>query len=398
MSFTMPLEAKELPFFGLSHELEPLEAMRPARIALPLLAAGYLLVPDAARAQARRTPLQTGIDLMQKGRESEALAVFRKLTEEDSTCVEAWNNRAALEASLGDLESARISLERALAARPEAAMVNRNLEKVRSRLARLAYDSAFGTRSKLPPLMLDLQRQPLAPIVDSSALRQRDSLAKELARIVERNRRDLSRKDSAVSDLESEIQRLRTELERAKAEADSAKSRLASASKLDTPRTVVAMSEPVPAPARNNPARTAAAPPPTAPNAPEPVAADTRTKPATKAPLTADAVLAALRNWAKAWSDQDVEGYLSCYSDRFTPVGKLDREAWAAQRRERISAPKSIQVEIVGPKVRMLKDRHAEVVYRQIYQTEDVRLTSRKRLEFAWERGVWRIFAEKEAR
>lgn len=70
-----------------------------ARIALPLLAAGYLLVPDVARAQPRRTPLQIGIDLMQKGRESEALAVFRKLTEEDPSCVEAWNNRAALEAS-----------------------------------------------------------------------------------------------------------------------------------------------------------------------------------------------------------------------------------------------------------------------------------------------------------
>ncbi|HQF55100.1 MAG TPA: hypothetical protein PK208_08290 [Fibrobacteria bacterium] len=369
--------------------------MRPARIALPLLAAGYLLVPDAARAQARRTPLQTGIDLMQKGRESEALAIFRKLTEEDTTCVEAWNNRAALEASLGDLESARISLERALAARPEAAMVNRNLEKVRSRLARMAYDSAFGTRSKLPPLMLDLQRQPLAPIVDSTASRQRDSLAKELARIVERNRRDLSRKDSAVSGLESEIQRLRSELERAKAEADSAKSRLAAAPKLDTPQAVVAMSEPPP---RTPPAQTVVPQPPAAPKAPERVAAETKTKPVAKAPLTADAVLAALQNWAKAWSDQDVDGYLSCYSDRFTPAGKLDREAWVAQRRERISAPNSIKVEIVGPKVRMLKDRHAEVVYRQIYQTEDVRLTSRKRLEFAWERGVWRIFAEKEAR
>ncbi len=397
MLITMPLDAKELPFFGLSHDLEPLDTMRPARIALPLLAAGFLLVPDAARAQPRRASLQTGIDLMQKGRESEALAVFRKLTEEDPSCVEAWNNRAALEASQGDVESARISLERALAARPEAAMVNRNLEKVRSRLARLAYDSAFGTHSVLPPLVLDLQRQPLPPALDSGALRQRDSLAKELARIVERNRRDLSRKDSAVSDLESEIRRLRSELDRAKADADSAKSRLASIPKQDPPQVVAAMSEPTTIPVQTPPAQAAQLA--RTPKEPKPASrAQTKAEPAAKAPLTADAVLDALQNWAKSWSNQDVDGYLSCYSDRFTPLGPLDREAWVAQRRERISAPKSIHIEIVNPKVRMLKDRHAEVVYRQTYQTEDVRLTSRKRLEFAWERGVWRIFAEKEAR
>lgn len=388
IDFTMPIEAKELPFFDLSHDLEPLEAMRPARIALPLLAAGFLLAPDSVRAQPRRATLQTGIDLLQKGRESDALVVFRKLTEEDPTCVEAWNNRAALEASLGDLDAARLSLERALSAQPEAALINKNLEKVRSRLARLAYDSAFGTRSALPPLLLDLQKQPLPTPTDSSMLRQRDSLSSELARIKESSRHDLTRKDSALLDRETEIRKLRAELERARLAADSARERLATAA------------APAIRPA-NEPVRSDLEPsrPQAAAKAPPPASSATpRQKPSTKAPLTADAVMDALNDWASAWSAQDVERYLSFYSERYVPAKGLDRKTWESQRRERIAAPKSIHVDIVAPKVRMLKDRHAEVVYRQVYQTEDVRLTSRKRLEFAWEQGAWRIFAEKEAR
>jgi len=418
MHTNMPLHANQLPFFGLSYELEPLEAMRPARIALPLLAAGFMLAPSAARAQSRRSALQTGIDLIQKGRESEALSVFRKLSDADPRFLEAWNNRAALEAAKGDIEAAQVSLQKALAAHPDISVVTRNLEKVRSRLARLAYDSAFGTPSVLPPLVLDLQREPLRIAMDTSAVRQRDSLARELAQVRQALRQDLSRMDSAMSGRDAEIRRLRAELERSNgamalaqqaamvtAAEPPASTPVVAAAPPRKPNASSATEKPAQAPttetvATAEPERVAVAEPesPPVPAAKAEAPSKPRTKAPAKAPETSAAVLAALQGWAQAWSAQDVDQYLSYYSTRFVPLGQPDRAAWEASRRARITAPKSIRVEIISPKIRMLKGHQAEVVYRQSYQTEETRLTSRKHLVLAWEQGVWRIFAEKEAR
>lgn len=416
MHTNMPLHANELPFFGVSHEPEPLDAMRPTRIALPLLAAGFMLAPSLARAQSRRSSLQAGIDLIQKGRESEALSVFRKLSDADPKFMEAWNNRAALEASKGDIEAAQISLQKALAAHPDISVVTRNLEKVRSRLARLAYDSAFGTPSTLPPLVLDLQREPMRLALDTASQRQRDSLAKVLAQVRSAARQDLTRMDSVVSGRDAEIRRLRTELERTNGSLASAlqqtqELRMAAASTTVSPRPDAPVAQEIaaaPAPsvpeivAAADPVRTSPAEPKIvkAPLAKSEPPSPTKPKPKApaKAPETSAAVLAAMQGWAQAWSAQDVDQYLSYYSTRFVPPGQPNREAWEASRRARITAPKSIRVEIVSPKIRMLKGHQAEVVYRQSYQTEETRLTSRKHLVLAWENGVWRIFAEKEAR
>ena len=303
---------------------------------------------------------QNGLELIQKGREADALTLFRKLTEQDPGCIEAWNNRAVLEASKGDLEAANQSLEKALEARADISLVQRNLGKVRSRLARIAYDTAFGTRSTLPPLQLDLQREAGSASVDSGAVRQRDSLLTLVASLRETHRRELARRDSMVSAGLAEIRKLQGG-ERGP---------------------VVAAAEPVVA----SPVVVADPPPP-----------QVRLKPK-RSSETSEGVLDALQAWAQAWSSQDIERYLECYSSRYVPVGKMDRATWEANRRERLAAPKSIHVEVGGAKVRLLKDHRAEVVFRQVYQTESTRLTSRKRLEFAWERGAWKIFAEKEAR
>jgi len=412
MHTKMPLHVNQLPFFAISHELEPLEAMRPARIALPLLAAGFLLAPSWARAQSRRSSLQSGIDLIQKGRETEALSVFRKLSDADPRFLEAWNNRAALEAAQGDVEAAQISLQKALAAHPDISVVTRNLEKVRARLARLAYDSAFGTPSTLPPLVLDLQREPLRLAMDTAAMRQRDSLARELAQVRAASRQDLTRMDSVVAGRDGEIRRLRQELERANSAIALAQQSAVVASTQPaapaTPAVVANRKTTTPEPPAPMPEIVAAATPVRA-ETPETSPAQTqapkldvppkpKAKPQAKAPETSAAVLAAMQDWAKAWSAQDVDQYLSYYSTRFVPPGQPDRKAWEASRRARITAPKSIRVEIISPKIRMLKGHQAEVVYRQSYQTEETRLTSRKHLVLAWEQGVWRIFAEKEAR
>lgn len=366
----MPLSATELPFFVTSHELEPLEPMRPTPIALPLLAVGFLLVPGNARAQSCRAPLQTGLDLLQKGRESDALLAFRKLTEQDPGCLEAWNNRAALEAARGDLAAANASLERALEAHPDLATIHRNLGKVRSRLARLAYDSAFGTPSALPPLKLDMQREVTTRSGDPTTAVASDSLIQELEALRESTRRELAKRDSLLASESATVRRLQAALDKTLAGKD--------------PSSEIAL-------AQSEPATTPMA-------VPASPTAKTKAPALARGAESAEGVLAALHAWAQSWSNQDADAYLAFYSNRFVPLGKTDRATWEAYRRERIASPKSIQVGISATRVRMLKNRRAEVSFRQTYQTEATRLTSRKRLEFTWERGAWKISAEREAR
>lgn len=333
--------------------------MKSARIAGAILAITFLLSPVCG-ASVGRSSFRQALELAQKGRKTEALDLFRRLTEEDSTNLEAWNNRAGLEAALGDLDAACASLEHALAVRPDLSVVSRNLEKVRSRQARLAYDSAFGTSGKLEPLALEL-RQSMSSDPDSDLRKEVDSLQTALESAKDDARRADRWRDS-VADKDREIAQLR---------ANQAVSGAA----------VVASTGPVPK---------------TVPPTVRTVLAEPRTAPATppaSRPQPLDAVMA----WAKAWSDRDVDAYLAAYVAEYHPPG-LSHGDWVVKRRDRVRAPKWIKLEVQDPKVTRTAPNRAEVVYRQVYQTEDSRLTSRKRIGLTFVDGQWRIEEEKEAR
>src|SRR6266404_8530342 len=62
-------------------------------------------------------------------------------------------------------------------------------------------------------------------------------------------------------------------------------------------------------------------------------------------------VLKAVNGWAEAWSKKDANAYLSYYAGDFKTPGGEARPAWEKTRRERIAAPKSIEVEVDSPKV-----------------------------------------------
>ena len=120
-------------------------------------------------------------------------------------------------------------------------------------------------------------------------------------------------------------------------------------------------------------------------------------QPAASAPVDRQDPLSALEAWAKAWSSQDVDAYLACYSPSFHPEG-TSRQEWEDKRRERLRAPKSIQVGVVSPKLVVSTPDHAEILYRQNYQTETGKLTSRKRIGMDRVDGKWLIVLETEAR
>jgi hypothetical protein len=105
-----------------------------------------------------------------------------------------------------------------------------------------------------------------------------------------------------------------------------------------------------------------------------------------------------LKDWAAAWSRRDVQAYLDHYSPRFRPSGGLSRSAWEAQRRERLSTARRIEVGLGAVSVESIGTDQASVRFVQTYRSERYRDRVRKRLQLVRVEGHWRILAEQELR
>ena len=105
-------------------------------------------------------------------------------------------------------------------------------------------------------------------------------------------------------------------------------------------------------------------------------------------------VRAALENWAEAWSDQNVRGYLNAYSDNFEPAGDQSRAAWAEARRERVRSPDWIRVELDDIRVTRGADGAVKARFEQHYESEGYSDRERKQVTLEREDGGWRIIRE----
>ena len=106
-------------------------------------------------------------------------------------------------------------------------------------------------------------------------------------------------------------------------------------------------------------------------------------------------VLKALNGWAEAWSKKDASAYLSYYAGDFKTPGGEARPAWEKTRRERIAAPKSIEVKVDSPKVTLRGSNEASVTFRQDYRSDKLTSSNTKTLELVKADGRWQIREEK---
>jgi uncharacterized protein (TIGR02266 family) len=99
--------------------------------------------------------------------------------------------------------------------------------------------------------------------------------------------------------------------------------------------------------------------------------------------------------WASAWSDRDVDQYLSFYSSSFQPPAAASLEQWRAQRRERLTTPAFIKVSVSGLDIDRTDRNHVRAVFLQSYRSDRFSDSVQKTLELVWEAGSWKI--EREA-
>lgn len=296
-----------------------------------------------------------GLILTEQNKPNDAIRVFTDLTQDFPELPEPYNNLAVLYASQGQYDKARGALEMAIRTHPSYATAHENLGDIYAKMASQAYDKA---------LQLDRANQ------------------------------TAQTKLNLIKDLFSTAPRSGKPAVTGKGEP-----------------TPVAKTAPPPAPA---PQATAKAPEPTpapkaapapAVKAPEPAPAPTATAkapaaepaPAAKAPAgpNSDEVLKSVDRWVKAWSSNDVSGYLSYYASDFrTPPGE-SRSAWEAQRKARIAKPKKIQVSIESPKVSFDDRNKATVTFRQNYRSDSMKASSMKTLIMVKSGDRWLIQQER---
>jgi hypothetical protein len=104
-------------------------------------------------------------------------------------------------------------------------------------------------------------------------------------------------------------------------------------------------------------------------------------------------VLNTVQDWARAWSNKNVNAYLAFYAQNFkTPNGE-SRAVWAKGRELRIKKPVPIRVQVLNPKITIEGD-HATVTFRQDYRAGDISKRTGKVLQLRQSADKWLI--EKE--
>jgi len=284
-----------------------------------------------------------GVAQSELGQTNDAIQTFQSLSEDYPELPEPYNNLAVLYSSKGQFEKARVALELAIQTHPTYSTAHENLGDVYAKLASQAYDRA---------LQLD------------------------------RSNTQVASKLTLVRELFSTQTRVNTPPRTSLAAATSAATAVAQT----TP--------PVASSAQSAAARTATS---TGSARPDPAAATAASPPPPPVSNASDPapVLAAVNAWASHWSRRDANAYLAAYSKNFKPDDGSSRAAWAERRRERVTTPRNIKVDILAPQVTFDGPNQASVVFRQSYQSDTLKTNTRKTLRMVNEGGTWLIVGER---
>lgn len=102
-----------------------------------------------------------------------------------------------------------------------------------------------------------------------------------------------------------------------------------------------------------------------------------------------------IETWRKAWSMQDVEKYLDCYSSNFQPENGLPRAIWRKERAHRLTKPDFIQIWLQNLRAEKLDKNTVTVTLEQEYRSDDYSDLVTKQLLLGREATGWKIIAEK---
>jgi tetratricopeptide (TPR) repeat protein len=297
-----------------------------------------------------------GVILTEQNKPTEAIAIFTKLTQDFPTLPEPYNNLAVLYAASGQYDKARSALDAAIRTNPSYATAYENLGDVHAKLASQAYDRA---------LQLDS---------GNSAAKSKLTLVRTM-----------------VGTVDTRIAAGPVAPQPAKPAPEPKVAAVTPPAPAPAPARAIPPA-PAPAPARAitpAPAPAVAA----APSAPKAEPRKQEAKPAARGNAEDAEVMKVVNGWARAWSSQDVKGYLAYYGGDFQTPRGVARKAWENERRSRIAGKDRINVKVESPQVDV-NGNTATVKFRQVYISDRLTAATRKTLVLDKRAGKWQIRQE----
>ncbi|XZG71490.1 L,D-transpeptidase Cds6 family protein [Chitinibacteraceae bacterium HSL-7] len=299
-----------------------------------------------------------GIALAQLGQTDDAIKAFVALSEDYPQLPEPYNNLAVLYAKQNQLEKARSALQLAIQTNPSYAIAHENLGDLYARMASQAYDKALKIEGQNNQVQTKLTL--VSELFSSSPL-----AARQPAKPVQ------------VAQASTPVPVSRPAPTKAPVVATPV-----------APKPTVQAAKPTPLPAKPTPVPTKVAPTPKPTPTPTPAP--------TPVPVSAeqDTVIAAVNDWARAWSQQNVDGYLGAYAGDYAPAGK-SHQAWVNERRQRVGAPGHIEVTLSSINVSFSDAETARVRFKQSYRSDSLARVTSKTLILKKQGRRWLIVEER---
>lgn len=294
-----------------------------------------------------------GLILVEQGQSAAAIDVFTGLTRDYPELPEPYNNIAVIYAAEGDYDGARSALQAALKTHPSYATAYENLGDIYAKLASEAYQQA-----------LDLEKR-------------------------DQGQGKLKVKLSLIDNLFMEEPQIPAQVVAASRPANPAPpAGPRPQAKVDSKPVKVAVTQPAPVPVKADVAQPAAKPVKVVATRPaaKPVKRTSSAEQSTQISRTMSA-------WAKAWSAQNVDGYLAFYAPSFKPA-KGSPTKWRAQRYSRLTRPSFIRVGLANIKMVALDEKSATIELTQAYESNTYKDTTRKRFDLIMVDGQWKINRE----
>ncbi|OYU10352.1 MAG: hypothetical protein CFE38_18120 [Comamonadaceae bacterium PBBC1] len=273
--------------------------------------------------------------LANQNQTAKAITCLNALVKAQPDMLEAYNNLGVLHASLGQHDEARRWLNLAMQRVPALWTVHQNMQNLQVEVSRKAYASALQTELPLKAAA------PKLTLLASTSLSSPEKKPKVVAN--------------------------------------------------DAPSPVKAALPPPAADLVAAPASAAPAPP-VQPLKPTPVPVQT-TEQAPMNEETRKQVQSAIEAWAQAWTAQNMTQYFAAYTPDFSAPKGLGRAAWEAERTSRIAGRRFVRVSVrqfsfekVGSKV--------VARFSQVYESDNIFSTHRKRLDLVRHEGNWKIERE----
>ncbi len=102
----------------------------------------------------------------------------------------------------------------------------------------------------------------------------------------------------------------------------------------------------------------------------------------------------AVGNWANAWSSQDIEAYYASYAETFKPTKGRSYASWKKLRKDRVTKPSKINLELNDQEVSVIDDTNAKVRFKQYYKADGGPISTFKTLLLKKVNGAWLINQE----